>query len=91
MKCRVVTDYIIVHGGLNMKSYREDVFIAVNKIFQDIADELTNELSLWNPYKVVLCVRNSYEAVLWLGSSQNAEGFLQVFSQSGYDAALASL
>lgn len=93
---RIEYDYVsdlwlILENKCNEKSYREDVFIAVNKIFQDIADELTNELSLWNPYKVVLCVRNSYEAVLWLGPSQCAERFLEVYIQSGYDAALASL
>lgn len=73
------------------KAYREDVFIAVNKLFRDIADELTKELPLRNPYKVVLCVRGIDEAVLWLGPSQCAQRFSQVFLQSGYDAALASL
>ncbi|MCM1048315.1 MAG: hypothetical protein NC433_07815 [Clostridiales bacterium] len=93
---RIENDYageldLILENECKVKSYREDVFIAVNKIFQDIADELTNELSLWIPYKVVLYARNSYEAVLWIGPSQCAEKFLKVYIQSGYDAARASL
>ena len=93
---RIENDYVselwlILENKCKENSYREDVFIAVNQIFKDIADELTKELSLWIPYKVVLYVRNSNEAVLWLGPSQCAERFLKVYIQSGYDAALASL
>lgn len=87
-----VTDlWLILETECSERAYREDVLSVVNEIFQDIADELIEELPIWNSYKIVLCAGNYNEAVLWLGPSQCAERFLQVFLRSGYNAALASL
>ncbi|MCM1439643.1 MAG: hypothetical protein NC131_10675 [Roseburia sp.] len=93
---RIEYDYVsdlwlVLEEQCREKAYREDVFVVVNKIFQDIADELTDERPIQQPYKVVLCVRNFNEAVLWLGPAYCAERFMQVYLQSGYDAVLASL
>ncbi len=83
--------WLILKNKCFEEAYRENVLIVVNKIFQDVADELIEELPLWYPYKIVLCVRNYDEAVLWLGPSEYAENFMHVFLRSGYHAALTSL
>ena len=93
---RIEYDYItelwlILENKCCEQTYKEEVHVVVNMLFQDIADELTSELPLQNSYKIVLCARNSDETALWLGPSYYAKNFLKIFLQSGYAAALARL
>lgn len=83
--------WLILKCKCNEPAYKEDVFHSVNMLFQDIADELTEALPTLSSYRVILHARDYDEAVLWIGPSQYAERFLNIFLQSGYDAALASL
>ncbi|MCI8891520.1 MAG: hypothetical protein HFH34_09295 [Eubacterium sp.] len=81
---RIEYDYIselqlILEVKCREEVQREDVFIVVNMIFKDIADEVTKGFPFENPYKIVLYAKNNHEAVLWLGPSPFAELFLKAY------------